>query len=109
MVRLEAPEMGALAEYGSADVYVYRVKQPLAFLKRQKNLRRIDTAATMQVRVVERLPPHLGQLVDRVAQDLARALLRRCAPGGQRGPRDPHHPQAGDVPSLPGLSLLKRR
>ncbi|HEX7605816.1 MAG TPA: MG2 domain-containing protein, partial [Usitatibacter sp.] len=44
MVRLEAPDMGAIAEYGGADVYVYRVAQPLAFLKRQKNLHRIDTA-----------------------------------------------------------------
>ncbi len=44
MVRLEAQNLGAVAEYGGADVYVYRVKQPLEFLKRQKNLHRIDTA-----------------------------------------------------------------
>ena len=43
MVRLEAQNMGAVAENGGADVYVYRVKQPLDFLKRQKNLHRIDT------------------------------------------------------------------
>jgi uncharacterized protein YfaS (alpha-2-macroglobulin family) len=44
MVRLEAQNMGAVAEYGGADIYVYRVKQPLEFLKSQKNLHRIDTA-----------------------------------------------------------------
>ena len=44
MVRLEAQNMGAVAEYGGADIYVYRVRQPLEFLQRQKNLHRIDTA-----------------------------------------------------------------
>ena len=43
-VRLETPDMGPVADYGGVDVYVYRVKQPLAFLKTQKNLHRIDTA-----------------------------------------------------------------
>ncbi len=43
MVRLEAQQMEAIAEYGGVDVYVYRVKQPLDFLKAQKNLHRIDT------------------------------------------------------------------
>ncbi len=43
MVRLEAQQMEAIAEYGGVDVYVYRVKQPLEFLKAQKNLHRIDT------------------------------------------------------------------
>jgi uncharacterized protein YfaS (alpha-2-macroglobulin family) len=44
MVRLEATDMGAVSEYGGADVYVYRVDQPLGFLERQKNLHRIDVA-----------------------------------------------------------------
>ena len=43
-VRLETVDMGPVAEYGGVDVYVYRVKQPLAFLKAQKNLHRVDTA-----------------------------------------------------------------
>ncbi len=43
MVRLEAQQMDAIAEYGGVDVYVYRVKQPLEFLKAQKNLHRIDS------------------------------------------------------------------
>ncbi len=41
MVRLEAQSMSAVSEYGGVDVYVYRVKQPLEFLKAQKNLHRI--------------------------------------------------------------------
>ncbi|MFZ6656985.1 alpha-2-macroglobulin family protein [Undibacterium sp. TJN19] len=43
MVRLEAQDLGPIAEYGGVDVYVYRVKDPLEFLKAQKNLHRIDT------------------------------------------------------------------
>jgi len=43
MVRLEVQNVAAVAEFGGADVYVYRVKSPLEFLKRQKNLHRIDT------------------------------------------------------------------
>jgi uncharacterized protein YfaS (alpha-2-macroglobulin family) len=42
IVRLEAQDMGAIGEYGGVDVYVYRVKQPLEFLKAQKNMHRID-------------------------------------------------------------------
>lgn len=43
MVRLEGQQMGPIADYGGVDIYVYRVKQPLEFLKAQKNLHRIDT------------------------------------------------------------------
>ena len=42
MVRLEATDMGVVGEYGGADVYVYKVKDPLRFLQSQKNLHRID-------------------------------------------------------------------
>jgi uncharacterized protein YfaS (alpha-2-macroglobulin family) len=42
-VRLEAQNLGSVSDYGGVDVYVYRIKQPLEFLKRQKNLHRIDT------------------------------------------------------------------
>jgi len=40
-VRLEANEMYDIENYGGVDVYVYKVKDPLAFLKAQKNLHRI--------------------------------------------------------------------
>lgn len=43
MVRLEVQDMGPVAAYGGVDIYVYKVKQPLAFLKAQKNLHRINT------------------------------------------------------------------
>ncbi|NOU00902.1 MAG: alpha-2-macroglobulin family protein [Gallionella sp.] len=42
MVRLEAQNMGSVAEYGGVDIYIYRIKQPLDFLKAQKNLHRIN-------------------------------------------------------------------
>jgi uncharacterized protein YfaS (alpha-2-macroglobulin family) len=43
-VRLEAPgdSRDVLAGYGGADIVVYKVPHPLAFLKTQKNLHRID-------------------------------------------------------------------
>lgn len=45
-VRLEVPgrDMGAakLQEYGGADIVVYRIPQPLEFLKKQPNLHRIQ-------------------------------------------------------------------
>ena len=42
MVRLEVQDLGAVAQNGGVDVYVYRVTQPLEFLKAQKNLHRIN-------------------------------------------------------------------
>ena len=48
LVRLEAPGReykDELARYGGADILVYRVPQPLDFLKAQKNLHRIDVKA----------------------------------------------------------------
>ena len=42
-VRLEAQDMSQITEQGGVDVYVYRVKDPLDFLKAQKNLHRIDS------------------------------------------------------------------
>jgi len=47
-VRLEAPGREYKAElqrYGGADILVYRVADPLAFLRAQKNLHRIDVKA----------------------------------------------------------------
>ena len=47
-VRLEAPGReykAELQQYGGADILVYRVENPLAFLKAQKNLHRLDVKA----------------------------------------------------------------
>ena len=42
-MRLEAPERsGPLTEYPEADLIVYRIPDPLGFLKTQKNLHRIQ-------------------------------------------------------------------
>lgn len=41
LVRLEVEDISTVDEYGGVDVYVYKVKDPLAFLKGQKNLHRI--------------------------------------------------------------------
>lgn len=40
-VRVEATDMYAINEYGGADVFVYRIPQPLDFLQKQKNLHRV--------------------------------------------------------------------
>ncbi|WP_441617106.1 MULTISPECIES: alpha-2-macroglobulin family protein [unclassified Cupriavidus] len=48
-VRLEAPGReykSELQRYGGADILVYRVADPVAFLKGQKNLHRIDVKAS---------------------------------------------------------------
>ncbi|MDR1662470.1 MAG: alpha-2-macroglobulin family protein [Azoarcus sp.] len=48
LLRVEIPASGgkeAIARYGGIDVALYRVPEPLAFLRAQKNLHRIDTAA----------------------------------------------------------------
>ncbi|MDD2775036.1 MAG: MG2 domain-containing protein [Gallionella sp.] len=41
-VRLEMQDLASVPEYGGVDVYVYRVSQPMEFLKSQKNLHRIN-------------------------------------------------------------------
>lgn len=43
-VRLEAPggDVDALKPYGGADILLYRIGEPLAFLKKQKNLHRVQ-------------------------------------------------------------------
>lgn len=48
MVRLEGQQMGPIAEQGGVDVRVYRVRQPLEFLKAQKNLHRVDAEAAFE-------------------------------------------------------------
>ena len=40
-MRFEAVDTGAVAEYGGADIAVYRVPRPLEFLQKQKNLHRV--------------------------------------------------------------------
>src|SRR2546423_9185060 len=61
MVRLEAQDMGAIADYGGADVYVYRVQRPLEFFEGQKKLYRIDVACDFEgPRLSEDLAPLLG-------------------------------------------------
>ncbi|MDR2093642.1 MAG: alpha-2-macroglobulin family protein [Azoarcus sp.] len=48
LLRVEVPASGgkeAAARYGGIDIALYRVPEPLAFLKAQKNLHRIDVAA----------------------------------------------------------------
>jgi uncharacterized protein YfaS (alpha-2-macroglobulin family) len=44
-VRLEAPNrsFASMADYGGADIVLYRINKPLEFLRQQKNLHRIRT------------------------------------------------------------------
>ncbi|HEV8585116.1 MAG TPA: MG2 domain-containing protein, partial [Methylomirabilota bacterium] len=49
VVRLEAPAgapYGHVERYGGADIVVYRVPDPIAFLKRQPNLHRVEVKGT---------------------------------------------------------------
>jgi uncharacterized protein YfaS (alpha-2-macroglobulin family) len=47
LLRLELPgyQLDAISQYGGVDVRLYRVPEPLAFLKAQKNLHRVDVKA----------------------------------------------------------------
>ncbi len=51
-VRLEVPgrdsARSGLEQYGGVDIMVYRVPQPLEFLKKQSNLHRVDVSANYQ-------------------------------------------------------------
>ncbi|MCL2790737.1 MAG: MG2 domain-containing protein [Desulfobulbus sp.] len=48
LLRLELPSKLASSEYGGVDVRLYRIQEPLDFLRRQKNLHRIETSANPQ-------------------------------------------------------------
>jgi len=75
-VRLEAPGRDfkdALQPYGGADIVVYRVPQPLEFLKAQKNLHRLNVAPNYQG---EGLANTLAYLWDRWFTEARRAWQR---------------------------------
>lgn len=42
LVRLEVENVDTVSDYGGVDLYVYQIKDPIAFLKAQKNLHRIN-------------------------------------------------------------------
>lgn len=78
LVRLEAPGReykDELARYGGADILVYRVPQPLDFLKAQKNLHRIDVKANY---TGEGLANTLAYLWDNWTRQARRALAARA-------------------------------
>ncbi|SDE04926.1 alpha-2-macroglobulin family protein [Paraburkholderia lycopersici] len=75
-VRLEAPGrefQSQLEGYGGADIVVYKVAHPLAFLKAQKNLHRLNVKPDYQG---EGLANTLAYLWDRWVSDARRAWQR---------------------------------
>ncbi|NLP65900.1 alpha-2-macroglobulin family protein [Paraburkholderia sacchari] len=75
-VRLEAPGrefQSELEGYGGADIVVYKVPNPLAFLKAQKNLHRLNIKPSYQG---EGLANTLAYLWDRWLSDARRAWQR---------------------------------
>ncbi|MFX1764726.1 alpha-2-macroglobulin [Paraburkholderia sp. A1RI-2L] len=75
-VRLEAPGrefQSELESYGGADIVVYRVPNPLEFLKAQKNLHRLNIKPNYQG---EGLANTLSYLWDRWLSDARRAWQR---------------------------------
>jgi hypothetical protein len=75
-VRLEAPGrefQSELEGYGGADIVVYKVPNPLAFLKAQKNLHRLNIKPNYQG---EGLANTLAYLWDRWLSDARRAWQR---------------------------------
>ena len=88
-VRLEAPGRDyrryRMEPYGGVDVRLYRIEQPLEFLKRQKNCTGSWPRDSSGRRPVEHPGLSLGQLVSQVAPGDAARLLLRVAATGHRG------------------------
>lgn len=74
------------ASYGGGDVRVYRIEQPLEFLKRQKNLHRVVAEGQYKGEGERPTPwPTCGTTVPQVASGDAAGLLLRVAGAGDRG------------------------
>jgi len=114
-VRLEAPDDWSLRDYAGADILVYRIPDPLDFLKAQSNLHRIEVKPDYRG---EGLANTLSYLWDswfrqtrrswqRVLSGEARGKVVAEAPefsaaAGMHGPtRYTHAPQYAPLPGLP--------
>jgi uncharacterized protein YfaS (alpha-2-macroglobulin family) len=79
-VRLEAPAgapYGHVERYGGADIVVYRVPDPLAFLKRQPNLHRIEVKGTYTGEGLSNVLGHVWTQWNRQARHAWRRLFAR--------------------------------
>lgn len=120
-VRLEATERSNLQGYGGVDVRVYRIGKPLEFLKKQKNLHRIQPEANYKG---EGLANTLGYLWDNWYRKSRRAMQRVFSyqvrktvtaeePGLKMGQaisqptKFERHPEFDPIPGLPLVSEFR--
>jgi uncharacterized protein YfaS (alpha-2-macroglobulin family) len=120
-VRLEAKELSSLESYGGVDVRVYRIRNPLEFLKQQKNLHRIQPDVNYRG---EGLANTLSYLWDNWYRKSRRAMQRVFsypmrktvtteAPSLKMGnaiskPTEfEHHPEFDPIPGLPLVSQFR--
>jgi hypothetical protein len=120
-VRLEATDRSNLEGYGGVDIRVYRIRNPLEFLKQQKNLHRIQPEVNYKG---EGLANTLGYLWDNWYRKSRRAMQRVFsyqmrktvtteAPDLKMGkaiskPTEfEHHPEFDPIPGLPLVSQFR--
>ncbi|MFZ2406154.1 MAG: hypothetical protein WAW41_13530, partial [Methylobacter sp.] len=120
-VRLEATDRSNLEGYGGVDIRVYRIRNPLEFLKQQKNLHRIQPEVNYKG---EGLANTLGYLWDNWYRKSRRAMQRVFsydmrktvtteAPSLKMGktigkPTEfEHHPEFDPIPGLPLVSEFR--
>ncbi|BBP79619.1 UPF0192 protein [Pseudomonas sp. Ost2] len=125
MVRLEAPGRDyrrfRMEPYGGADIRVYRIDQPLEFLKRQKNLHRVVSDAQFKGEGLSNTLAYLWdnwyaksrRVMQRAFSYESRKQVTEQVPelkmGNALGAPTPYdaHPQYAPLPGLPLVSQFR--
>lgn len=119
-VRLEAPGRSSeVAAYGGADIVLYRVPQPLEFLKAQRNLHRIQLQPRYQGEGLANTLSWLWdswykksrQLWQSIFTSRAREQVVKTAPALKQAPRHSYATRLVQAPQfkpMPGYDLVKR-
>src|SRR3989441_10687583 len=121
VVRLETPAgapYGHVEGYGGADIVVYRVPDPIAFLKRQPNLHRVEVKGAYEGEGLANTLSHLWSQWNRQARQSwqrlvasgARKAVTMDAPEARapRGGSTVEYESAPQVAPLEGLELGDR-
>ncbi|MDR1229214.1 MAG: alpha-2-macroglobulin family protein [Azoarcus sp.] len=119
LLRVEIPASGgkgAVAQYGGIDIALYRVPEPLAFLKAQKNLHRIDVAARPRDEGVANTLAYLWSNAwnksRRAWRDLfvqnAKQSVTEAAPALKTALKQPDYQPAANFRPLEGFEFIDR-
>ncbi|MDR2452453.1 MAG: alpha-2-macroglobulin family protein [Candidatus Accumulibacter sp.] len=118
LLRVEIPtgEQAAVADYGGAEIRLYRVPEPLAFLRAQKNLHRVDVKARPGdqglANTLSYLWSNLWNKSRRAWRELftdsARVSVTRIAPALKTRVIDPEYRPASHFALLKGFEVVAR-